>query len=564
MKMINEFKEIVKNYYNLIKEDKKKLIPYYIGYFVKSILDLVIPIYVAKITESLTNSLFIAAIVSIIIYFLIKTLDNFISYFNKHIYQYFFKNSYITIYKKIVKEIYNFNEEYKRKLSTGKIINSLTHDIINIGEMADNILTIILNILKCIIIVFYFLKINILLVIFIIMVDLIYIGRSNYLNKLAIKYLKKQKNENDNLICLINQTLLGLKDIQTLDLSNTLNNKYNNIYDSWKKAYTNKNKYERYRTTILKCFLVVIKMIIYFLCTYLIINKNMTIGVMLIIISYFDSLFSASETIMNANQSIREQNISVNRIKDILEYNDIKERKLKKIKNSIGKIEFKNVFFSYNNEKFLENLNFTIKPNRITAIVGTNGAGKTTIINLILQLYCPQKGEILLDDIDINNIDKKSYLNQISILNQDTYLFNLSIRENLNLVNKDIKKQEEICKFVGIDRFIESLPKGYDTVIDENSHNISGGQKRLLSLARTLLKESKILIFDEATSSLDRDKIQSVINLLKELRNNHTIIVITHKKELMNIADETIVIDKGKILQHIYKVVDNYDVRSNL
>lgn len=546
--MINEFKEIVKNYYNLIKEDKKKLIPYYIGYFVKSILDLLIPIYVAKITESLTNSLFIAAIVSIIIYFLIKTLDNFISYFNKYIYQYFFKNSYITIYKKIVKEIYNFNEEYKRKLSTGKIINSLTHDIINIGEMADNILTIILNILKCIIIVLYFLKINILLVIFIIMVDLIYIGRSNYLNKLAIKYLKKQKNENDNLICLINQTLLGLKDIQTLDLSNTLNNKYNNIYDSWKKAYTNKNKYERYRTTILKCFLVVIKIIIYFLCTYLIINKNMTIGVMLIIISYFDSLFSASETIMNANQSIREQNISVNRIKDILEYNDIKERKTKKIKNSIGKIEFKNVFFSYNNEKFLENLNFTIKPNKITAIMGTNGAGKTTIINLILQLYCPQKGEILLDDIDINNIDKKSYLNQISILNQDTYLFNLSIRENLNLVNKDIKKQEEICKFVGIDKFIQSLPKGYDTIIDENSHNISGGQKRLLSLARTLLKESKILIFDEATSSLDSDKIQSVINLLKELRNNHTIIVITHKKELMNIADETMVIDKGKIL----------------
>lgn len=130
-------------------------------------------------------------------------------------------------------------------------------------------------------------------------------------------------------------------------------------------------------------------------------------------------------------------------------------------------------------------------------------------------------------------------------------MFNISIRENFNLINRDIKKQEEICKFIGIDKFIKSLPKGYDTVIDENSHNISGGQKRLLSLARTLLKESKILIFDEATSSLDKDKIQNVINLLKELRNNHTIILITHKKELMNIADETIVIDKGKILHHI-------------
>lgn len=550
MKMINEFKEIVKNYFNLINEDKKKLIPYYIGYFLNAILELIIPIFVAKITESVTNSLYIATIVSIIMYFILKMINSIIYYFTMYTYQNFYQNNYITIYKKIVKEIYCFDEDYKKKISTGKMINSLISDVVNIGEMADNILTIIFHTLECIVVLFYFFKINIFLAIFIIIVNIIYIARSNYLNNMVIKYSKKQKNENDKLIGLTNQTLLGLRDIQTLDFSSSINEKYDLIYETWKKIYNNKKKYERHRKAILKCFLVIIKTIVYFLCIYFIINKQMAIGVMLIILSYFDSLFSSSETIMNANQSVREQNISVNRIKDILEYNDIKERKLKKIKNAIGKIEFKNVFFSYGNEKFLENLNFTIKPNKITAIVGTNGAGKTTIINLILQLYCPTKGKILIDDIDINDIDKKSYLNQISILNQDTYLFNMSIRENFNLINKDIKKQEEICKLIGIDKVIKSLPKGYDTVIDDNSHNISGGQKRLLSLARTLLKESKILIFDEATSSLDKDKIQNVIDLLKELRNNHTIILITHKKELMNMADETIVIDKGKILQH--------------
>lgn len=549
--MINEFKEIVKNYFNLINEDKKKLIPYYIGYFLNAILELIIPIFVAKITESVTNSLYIATIVSIIMYFILKTINSIIYYFTMYTYQNFYQNNYITIYKKIVKEIYCFDEDYKKKISTGKMINSLISDVVNIGEMADNILTIIFHTLECIVVLFYFFKINIFLAMFIIIVDIIYIARSNYLNNMVIKYSKKQKNENDKLIGLTNQTLLGLRDIQTLNFSSSINEKYDLIYETWKKIYNNKKKYERHRKAILKCFLVIIKTIVYFLCIYFIINKQMAIGVMLIILSYFDSLFSSSETIMNANQSVREQNISVNRIKDILEYNDIKERKLKKIKNAIGKIEFKNVFFSYGNEKFLENLNFTIKPNKITAIVGTNGAGKTTIINLILQLYCPTKGKILIDDIDINNIDKKSYLNQISILNQDTYLFNMSIRENFNLINKDIKKQEEICKLIGIDKVIKSLPKGYDTVIDDNSHNISGGQKRLLSLARTLLKESKILIFDEATSSLDKDKIQNVIALLKELRNNHTIILITHKKELMNMADETIVIDKGKILQHV-------------
>jgi len=277
------------------------------------------------------------------------------------------------------------------------------------------------------------------------------------------------------------------------------------------------------------------------------INNKITIGIMLIIISYFDSLFSASENIMDASQSIKDQNISVNRIKEILEYNTIKEKNLKEIKNIKGIIEFKNIDFSYSNEKLLQNLNFVIRPNRITAITGTNGTGKTTIVDLILRLHSPTKGEILLDNIDVKEIDKNSYLKEISVLNQESYLFNLSIRENFNLVEKDIKKQEEMCKLTGIDKFIKTLPKGYDTIIDENSHNISGGQKRLLSLTRTLLKEAKILIFDEATSSLDTDKIQNVINVLNELKKNHTVIVITHKEEIENIADEVITINDGKV-----------------
>ena len=544
---MNKSKNIIKNYYNLIESDKNKLIPYYFIYFLNIIIELIIPTYVAKITESLTNSLIIVALASIINYSILKILNNLLGYADKYIYQRFFRDNYITIYKKIVKKIYHFDEEYKKKISTGKIINSLTSDIINIGEMADNILKVILNILKSIVVIFYFFRINIYLALIIIGVDVIYIIRSNYLNNKSIKYSKEQRKENDKLIGLINQTLLGLKDIQTLNITNTIDDKYNYIYEDWKNAYDNKKKYERYRQNILKCFLIIIKSIVYFTCVYLMINNKITIGIMLIIISYFDSLFSASENIMDASQSIKDQNISVNRIKEILEYNTIKEKNLKEIKNIKGIIEFKNIDFSYSNEKLLQNLNFVIRPNRITAITGTNGTGKTTIVDLILRLHSPTKGEILLDNIDVKEIDKNSYLKEISVLNQESYLFNLSIRENFNLVENDIKKQEEMCKLTGIDKFIKTLPKGYDTIIDENSHNISGGQKRLLSLTRTLLKKAKILIFDEATSSLDTDKIQNVINVLNELKKNHTVIVITHKEEIENIADEVITINDGKV-----------------
>ena len=544
---MNKSKNIIKNYYNLIESDKDKLIPYYFIYFLNIIIELIIPIYIAKITESLTNSLIIVALASIINYSILKILNNLLGYADKYIYQRFFRDNYITIYQKIVKKIYNFDEEYKKKISTGKIINSLTSDIINTGEMADNILKVILNILKSIVVIFYFFRINIFFTLIIIGVDLIYIIRSNYLNNKSIKYSKEQRKENDKLIGLVNQTLLGLKDIQTLNITNTMDDKYNYIYKDWKNAYDNRKKYERYRQNILKCFLIIIKSIVYFTCVYFMINNKITIGIILIIISYFDSLFSASENIMDASQSIKDQNISVNRIKEILEYNTIKEKNLKEIKNIKGIIEFKNIDFSYSNEKLLQNLNFIIRPNRITAITGTNGTGKTTIVDLILRLHSPTKGEILLDNINVKEIDKNSYLKEISVLNQESYLFNLSIRENFNLVENDIKKQEEMCKLTGIYKFIKTLPKGYDTIIDENSHNISGGQKRLLSLTRTLLKDAKILIFDEATSSLDTDKIQNVINVLNELKKNHTVIVITHKEEIENIADEVITINDGKV-----------------
>ena len=544
---MNKSKNIIKDYYNLIESDKNKLIPYYFIYFLNIIIELIIPIYIAKITESLTNSLIIVALASIINYSILKILNNLLGYADKYIYQRFFRDNYITIYKKIVKKIYNFDEEHKKKISTGKIINSLTSDIVNIGEMADNFLKATLNILKSIVVIFYFFRINIFFALIIIGVDLIYIIRSNYLNNKSIKYSKEQRKENDKLIGLVNQTLLGLKDIQTLNITNTMDDKYNYIYKDWKNAYDNRKKYERYRQNILKCFLIIIKSIVYFTCVYFMINNKITIGIMLIIISYFDSLFSASENIMDASQSIKDQNISVNRIKEILEYNTIKEKNLKEIKNVKGMIEFKNVDFSYSNEKLLENLNFAIRPNRITAITGTNGTGKTTIVDLILRLHSPTKGKILLDNINVKEIDKNSYLKEIAVLNQESYLVNLSIRENFNLVENDIKKQEEMCKLTGIDKFIKTLPKGYDTIIDENSHNISGGQKRLLSLTRTLLKDAKILIFDEATSSLDTDKIQNVINVLNELKKNHTVIVITHKEEIENIADEVITINDGKV-----------------
>ena len=542
--MIREYLTILKNYYIVINDDKKKLYPYYIGYICNVIVELIIPICVASITEKLTNSYFIAAIVCVLLLLLLDVLNSLLSFIDMHFYAKFFKANYISLYKKVINKIYEFDESYKKTFSSGKLLNSLTNDVVNIGEMADNILTIFLNIIKWLIILVYFSKISFILSLCVILINFIYISLSNYLNNKSIKYYLEQREYNDSLISLINQTILGLKDLKTMNFSGDLNKKYNAFYKKWGNAYFNKRRFYIYRITFLKILLSVIKSVIYIFCILAIINDSMSIGTLLLIISYYTSFFTSSSSIMTCLASMKEENISLLRIKEILDYGEEIQYEDKIIKDIEGIIEFRNVSFSYNEKKLLKNINFTIKSNKITAIIGENGSGKTTILNLIFRLYFPSKGSIFLDNQNILNIKLDSYLNNISVLNQDTYLFNLSIRENFNLINKDKKVQERICKFVGIDKFIKNLPKGYNTIISENSTNISGGQKRLLSLARTLMKDSKILIFDEITSSLDIDITKQVIDVLNKLKENHTIIIVTHKKELMDIADEIIELSK--------------------
>ena len=152
------------------------------------------------------------------------------------------------------------------------------------------------------------------------------------------------------------------------------------------------------------------------------------------------------------------------------------------------------------------------------------------------------------DNKKIEEYKKDTYYKNVAVVNQESFLFNMSIKDNLKMACKDEKKQIEICKKVGIHELIQSMPKGYDTILTENAANLSGGQKRLLSLAKTLLTDSKILLFDEVTSSLDIKTTNKIISILKELKDSHTVIIITHKKEVMKISDEIILLSKGRIV----------------
>lgn len=540
--MINEVITIAKKYYKLINDDKKILRPFYFGYFINVMLTLLVPILVARITSSITETNYSLTFICIILFFIVSSLKPILTSFNMHTYAKFFNANYITLHKKVISSFYKRKGGYL-EIPTGEILSTLTNDVVNIGEIADSLLTFILNNIKLVILFIYFINLNIYLAILICFINIVYLKISNILTEKNLKEEKLQRKENDTLLSLINQTILGLKDIKTLDLKENMSIKYDSIYKRWSSHYLKKRNYYINRLTITELLLVTIQSLIYLICLYSIVNGQISLATLLLIISYYSDTFSSTKEITSSYNSLKIQSVSLKRINDLI-VEEKNTKKLLEINECIGEYYIKHVSFSYSKKSILKNINARIYPNKITAIIGENGSGKTTLLDLILKLKTPTKGSILLDKVNIAEIDTDAYLNNISVLNQETYLFNLSIKENFNLACKDKKRQEEICALTGVDKLLASLPKKENTILNEATTNISGGQKRLISLTRTLLKDSKILILDEITSSLDKDITKNVCNILKTLKKDHTIIIVTHKKELINIADEIIDLDE--------------------
>ncbi len=215
-----------------------------------------------------------------------------------------------------------------------------------------------------------------------------------------------------------------------------------------------------------------------------------------------------------------------------------------------GEIEFRNVWFAYNDENWvLKNISFTIKPGETVAFVGHTGAGKTTIINLLSRFYDIQKGEILVDGVNIRDVSLAELRRNVAVVLQDVFLFSGDIKSNINLGNDEISLDEiqTAAKIVGVDRFIESLPKKYDEEVKERGATLSVGQKQLLSFARALAFNPKILVLDEATSSVDTETEILIQSAIQRLLANRTAIVIAHRLSTIQSSDKIIVMHKGEI-----------------
>jgi ABC-type transport system involved in Fe-S cluster assembly fused permease/ATPase subunit len=219
---------------------------------------------------------------------------------------------------------------------------------------------------------------------------------------------------------------------------------------------------------------------------------------------------------------------------------------------SSGTVEFRNISFSYEaNREILDNVSFTIESNQKVAIVGASGAGKSTLVKLLFRFYDLDKGSITIGGVDISDVRKSSLRKAIGIVPQDTVLFNDSIFENVRYGRPDASDEEvqHAIHLAHLDHFINLLPDGHDTKVGERGLKLSGGEKQRVAIARTILKQSPILVFDEATSSLDSKSEQAILKALKEVAQGHTSMVIAHRLSTVVDADKIVVLDQGKVVE---------------
>lgn len=550
MKKLKEFKPLLR----LIKEDKKKLIFASTLIFISGIFDIFTGYLNGAAVESITKLDIKSSLIYLALYFIlgITTGGILLHYANSILYK---VESALTrklgffTYKKAL----NLPAVAYEEKSSGEIINRITNDADSLSFAFGRILdTFTYLVSSVIILVYIFFNSWIIGTQIIFFVLLLFLVIKKY-NPIMKKLHKERKEQQDKFTSLVNESVRGIREIKTLGIKNSLIDDtiviIKNIFNKSAKEIDVQTKFNIY-TRLIK---VVLEVGVFVTCVILMYYGKVSLTFFVAMTYYIYRYTWLIESINDLTQTYQRVLVSIERVNEILKNKLYEDEKFgnEELNYLDGTLEFKNVTFAYPNEKpTLNNFNLKINPRQKVAIVGASGQGKSTLFNLITRIFDSNEGQILIDNIDIKNLSEESLRKSISIIRQEPFIFNRTIKENFELIKKDITL-EEIRKYASmayLDDYIMSLPNKYDTVLGEGGVNLSGGQKQRLAIARTLSKKSQIILFDEATSALDNNSQEYIKKVIDNLVKNHTIIIVAHRLSTIIDADVIHVVDKGKIV----------------
>lgn len=548
---INVFRDLIKFY----KIEYKKLYMLMFVVVISGLLQAVVPLSIKLLTDDfITKQNLRGFIIAGLSFFLIVVISTLAIY---SFYVFGGKLEYQVskdIRKSVFEKIEKFSITNIKKYEIGELISRLTSDVQKLSEVfswgvMDACHSIIVLLFSIAIMLYLSFTLTVMLFL---MLPIIYIVTLLF-QKNILKFQRKVRDYNSKIIRSYTESLSYIKTIKALG-----------IEEKKKKEFVVfNNKYRKYNLKSILISAIFVPTVMFiasigvgfaFNFSSISVMKNiMTYGAFLSFLTYSFQIFEPFKMLAQIFADLKSAQASAERVFQILYEDDEIIEGLETDINFDGNIKFENVSFHYfdDDKLVLKDFNFEIKNGQSVAFIGSTGSGKSTIVNLICKFYDPTSGDIFLDGINYKNIDKTCLYNNLGYVLQQPQLFSISIKENIKFGNENATDEEimEICNLLGIDEFISKLPNGIDTVIGESGYNISSGQKQLISFARALIKNPKLLILDEATSSIDTETEKFIQNKMKDILSGKTSIIVAHRLSTIKHCDKIVLIEKGNILE---------------
>jgi ABC-type multidrug transport system fused ATPase/permease subunit len=549
---MREFKKNLKFVWKYSNSERKRIVIYCILSLFDIVVSIIYPIVSAKIIVNLTDSNIKQFIYTGAVLVSVYLIGDITTYFKSKLYEKIFRQIYINIQSNLGAEILKLNNKTLEENGSGVFIQRLVGDTRNISSIFTSLNKYINGIISNLGVMFTYFILSKPMFIFVLIAFtirlVIEVLRINAYNKNEKAYRKS----NDSMTGFTSEIVRGAEDIKMLNGEESF---LKNLKYRFEKL--NIERYKMENTNLSYLFVrwcwAEISYFLMILIIGLSINSGiMTVAVGVVIFNFGNRYNNLVQNITSFHELIKNFNLSATRIFDIFE-DDKYEKEVfgvKHLNNIRGDFEFKNVSFKYDKNKILKKCNLKVNANETVAFVGKSGAGKTTIFKLLCKMYDNYEGTITIDGVNIKELDKDSIRGNITIVSQNPYIFNMSIKENLRLVKQDLtdKEMKKACKMACLDDYIESLPDKYDTVVGEGGVILSGGQKQRLAIARAFVQKTEIILFDEATSALDNETQSKIQNAIDNLQKEYTILIIAHRLSTIKNADRILMLDDGHII----------------
>lgn len=556
---MNKNKKTLKRCIEMIKPYKKTIIIVTLLALFIDICELVKPYLLEQVIEKFLpnysyeyNNISITTIT--IVYVLLVIIGNIVDYANRYITGQMGENVVYKLREKLYSYIERANVSFHDKTPSGKLFVRVVNDTEDVyclfSEVVTTIVKDILIIIGLLIMMIYLsVQLSVVNIVVIPLLLIVTISLTNLMKKIY----EKAKEARTTLNTFLAESIYGIKLIKIFNRQKEKQKECEKYTQSHYDVEKNLGILFAIMQPLIECIQCLGITIIVLICTNKWLGINLDVGIIYLFITYLKKIFQPIDRIVENMEIVEDAMSSIDKIYEILEQEEAIEDYESgiKLENIKGKIEFKNVWFAYEKENWvLKNVSFTINPGESAALVGKTGSGKTTITNLINRFYEIQKGEILIDGVNIKKINKEFLRKNIGTILQDPFIFAKSVRDNIKLYsNVSDKKIEEAIQMASATEFINSLKGGLNEIATERGSSYSAGQKQLIAFARIFAMNPSIFILDEATANIDTTTESLIQNSIDKISKNKTSIFIAHRLATIVNVDKIIVLDKGQVIE---------------